>query len=153
MSIEVIENGDVFASGAEALVNPVNCVGVAGKGLALEFRRRFPGNFLAYVRSCRDGWLQPGRVLTSPAAPGSRPPYVFNFPTKIHWRDGSALSIIESGIPALVAETARFRAGSIAIPALGCGEGGLRWEDVRPLLEAAFSDAPGVRALLHPPRR
>lgn len=139
--------GDIFRANVEALVNPVNCVGVAGRGLALEFRKRFPENFAFYQKACCEGEIAPGRVhlVARPFPPVPRtahwPKRIVNFPTKRHWRDTSRLEDIEAGLLDLTAAVRSWGIRSIAIPALGCGLGGLDWSDVRPRIELAFVNA------------
>ncbi len=128
--------GDIFSSKAEALVNPVNCVGVMGKGLALAFKQRFPSNYQYYRKTCNDGGLKLGQVLTYVRTSPDLPKYLINFPTKGHFRSSSRLQDIESGLVALAAEVSGRQIGSLAVPALGCGLGGLDWAQVRPQIEA-----------------
>ena len=125
--------GSIFDSGCEALVNPVNCVGVMGKGLALQFKQRFPTNFASYAKACRAGDLVPGRMHLFDT--GSQlPRCIVNFPTKRHWRDASRLEDVAHGLAALAGVIAANDIRSIAIPPLGCGLGGLPWPDVRALI-------------------
>jgi len=150
-----LAEGDLLASGAEALVNPVNCVGVAGKGLALAFRQRWPGAYEEYRRACASGWLRPGRILPvlTPDAPrDTQAVLILHFPTKRHWRTPSRLQDIEYGLEALNAYLRAFAVASVAVPALGCGLGGLDWKDVRPLIEAALGDIVACDVLLYPPQ-
>lgn len=126
-----LKQGDIFESGAEALVNPVNCDGTMGKGLALEFRRRYPDNLREYICMCDNRWLQPGCVHVHEMESG----YIINFPTKYHWREKSNLQDIELGLEDLRRTIVKLGIRSIAIPALGCGCGGLKWDEVRPLIE------------------
>jgi len=131
------KNGDILKSDAEALVNTVNCVGVMGAGIALHFKRAFTNNFMLYVKECRLGKVQPGLMLVyETGVPAPR--YIINFPTKRHWRDNSRMEDIESGLEALAKVIIEKNIRSIAIPALGCGLGGLNWLDVKPLIEAAL---------------
>ena len=127
--------GDLFESGAEALVNPVNCVGVAGKGLALEFKKRWPGMNRCYVQDCQSQFLRPGHPTFQKTYDGR---LVVFFPTKRHWRDASRLEDIQAGLPVLAAYLKSYAVASVAIPALGCGLGGLDWADVRPLIVEAL---------------
>lgn len=146
-----LTRGDLFASDAEALVNPVNCVGVMGKGLAAEFKRIFPAGFRAYAAACRRNEVAPGKMFVFPTGLASGPQHVICFPTKRHWRDASRLEDIEVGLVAL-AELARSRPfRSIAIPPLGCGLGGLQWDEVRPRIESTFSSIADVRAVVFEP--
>jgi O-acetyl-ADP-ribose deacetylase (regulator of RNase III) len=153
--------GDILQSDAEALVNPVNCVGVMGKGLALKFKRAFPENFESYVSACSDGLVKLGRVHVFATASLRHtiktgrlvnPRYIVNFPTKHHWRDKSRISDIESGLCSLVDAVRRLGMWSIAIPPIGCGLGGLNWSVVRPMIEHMFSRLPEVRVVLYGPR-
>jgi O-acetyl-ADP-ribose deacetylase (regulator of RNase III) len=149
--IEIV-TGDLLAARVEALVNPVNCVGVMGKGLALAFRRAFPDNFHAYQAACRAGVLRPGCVFVVEQGRGLVPRFLINLPTKRHWRDRARLEDIDAGLVALVRVIADRGIRSFAIPALGCGEGGLAWADVRPRIQAALAPLAGVRVLLFGPR-
>ena len=144
-------HGNLLQAEAEALVNTVNCVGVMGKGIALQFKQAFPENFRAYQRACRAGEVQPGRALVFEAGCLTSPRYIINVPTKRHWREDSRLEDVEAGLAALVDEVKRLGIRSIAVPPLGCGNGGLNWADVRPRIEAAFAQVPEVRVLLFAP--
>jgi O-acetyl-ADP-ribose deacetylase (regulator of RNase III) len=145
------QNGDILQADVEALVNPVNCVGVMGRGLALQFRQRFPENYLAYKAVCDRGELTPGAMLVCDLDRRENPRYVINFPTKRHWKDKSRIEDIQSGLRVLVEEVRRREIASIAVPPLGCGLGGLDWKHVRPLIEEAFGSLPHVRVLVFEP--
>lgn len=134
------KSGNLFDAPVEALVNAVNCEGVMGKGLALTFKNRFPEMFTSYAETCRKGDLRPGELHCF-QSPGK--PWVINFPTKDRWRNPSRLEYIESALPRLVAFVQHHGIRSIAIPALGCGLGGLKWDDVKPRIEAAFRPIEG----------
>lgn len=138
--------GSLFDTGAVALVNPVNCVGVMGAGLALQFKRRFPSNFAAYQDDCRSGILHPGRVTLFREA-GC---WIVNFPTKDHWRDPSRLEWVESGLAYLRKVLDLDRIRSVAVPALGCGLGGLKWPDVKQAIEGALGDG-SFETFVYPP--
>jgi len=146
-----IVKGDILHADADAVVNTVNCVGVMGRGIALQFRRAFPENFRVYQEACKRGELRPGMVLTHKTKTLTRPYYVINFPTKTHWKGKSKLEYIEFGLRALVEEVKRLGIRTVAVPPLGCGLGGLRWSDVRPLIEQAFEQVPDVHVLLYQP--
>jgi O-acetyl-ADP-ribose deacetylase (regulator of RNase III) len=146
-----IKTGDILAADVEALVNTVNCVGIMGRGIALQFRKAFPGNFKAYEEACKRKNLQPGRMFVFSTGELTNPRYIINFPTKRHWKGKSQLADIESGLIALVAEIRRLGIRSVAIPPLGCGQGGLDWAEVRPRIEQALADVPDVRVLLFSP--
>ena len=146
-------DGDIFEADVEALVNPVNCVGVAGKGLAKEFGDRFPENLHWYKRACACDTLSLGHIHVGQLdGPAGRKRRIVNFPTKNDWRDVSYLGPISRALDELVAWVKEWNIKSIAIPALGCGLGGLRWDDeVRPMIEGAFAALPDVRVILYPP--
>lgn len=140
-------HGNILDADAKALVNPVNCVGVMGKGLALQFKRTFPENYLWYKRACGRNRVQIGQVLSIPV---STTQFVINFPTKRHFQDQSKLKDIKVGLEALVSAIELLGIQSIAIPALGCGLGGLRWPLVRKLIEEEFVGS-SVRVMIYEP--
>jgi O-acetyl-ADP-ribose deacetylase (regulator of RNase III) len=144
--------GNLLQSDAEALVNPVNCVGVMGRGLALQFKKAWPDNFTAYQAACRRGELQPGRMLVFETGQSANPKYLINFPTKRHWRDNSRMEDIDAGLAALADEIRTRRICSVAVPALGSGLGGLDWRDVRTRIEAALGALRDVRVAVFEPR-
>src|SRR5437764_14331113 len=139
MSNIELKRGNILHANAEALVNTVNCVGVMGKGVALQFKQAFPENFRLYSQACRAKEVRPGRMFIVPTL-GSNPRYIINFPTKRHWKGKSRLEDIRAGLAALVEEVQRLNIHSIALPPLGCGNGGLDWSEVRPTIEAALRD-------------
>jgi O-acetyl-ADP-ribose deacetylase (regulator of RNase III) len=144
--------GDIIGEDAEALVNSVNCVGVMGRGIALQFKQAFPENFKAYEAACRRGEMQPGRMFVFPTGQLTNPRYIINFPTKRHWRGKSRLEDIETGLEALVGEIRNREIRSIAIPPLGSGLGGLKWSEVKPRIEEALTELEGVRVVVFEPR-
>lgn len=146
-----IVRGNLLEAPVEALVNTVNCVGYMGKGIALQFKQAFPANFRAYEAACRAGAVVPGAMLVHDHGMLIQPRYVVNFPTKRHWRGKSRMEDIESGLAALVNEVRERGIRSIAIPPLGCGLGGLPWDEVRPRIEAAFAELPDVDVHLYAP--
>lgn len=131
---------DMFDADVEAIVNPVNCVGVMGAGLALDVRSRFPLCFAAYRREYLARRLAVGKVLPFRQRDSDQPRWILNLPTKFHWRDKSKLDIINLGLQDLAKVISTRAIRSIAIPKLGCGLGGLHWEDVRPLILDALRD-------------
>jgi O-acetyl-ADP-ribose deacetylase (regulator of RNase III) len=143
--------GDILAADTEALVNTVNCRGVMGRGVALLVKRAYPEVFRSYRAACEQGEVQPGRMHVVPIVRVTDQRYVINFPTKRHWKARARLQDIEVGLAALVAEIKAREIRSVAIPALGCGNGGLDWNVVRPLIEAAFAELPNVRVLMFDP--
>jgi O-acetyl-ADP-ribose deacetylase (regulator of RNase III) len=144
--------GNLLEADVDALVNTVNTVGVMGKGIALQFKKAFPENFTAYERACKAGDVQPGRMFTVDLHRLQSPRFIINFPTKRDWKHKSRLIDIEAGLVALVSEITRLGITSIAVPPLGCGNGGLDWADVRPRIEAALAAVPDVRVLLFAPK-
>jgi len=145
-----LSRGDMLNTQVDALVNTVNTVGVMGKGIALQFRQAFPGNYKVYARACAAGEVQPGRMLVV-ETDQFIPRYIINFPTKRHWREKSRLDDIETGLVALVEAVRTYGIQTVAVPPLGCGYGGLSWDDVRPRIEAAFAALPDVEVLLFTP--
>ena len=145
-------SGNLLDADAQALVNPVNCVGVMGKGLALQFKQAFPANYAAYRAACGRGEVQPGRMFVTETGAQTGPQFLINFPTKRDWRSASRLDDIETGLTALVAEVEARDIRSLALPALGCGLGGLDWEAVGPQIVNAFVTLPDVRVLLYVPQ-
>ena len=143
--------GNLFEENTEALVNTVNSVGVMGKGIALHFKQAYPENFRQYERACRAKEVQPGQMFTVPTGSLLNPKYIINFPTKRHWKNKSQIEDIKSGLLALVAEVKRLGITSIAIPPLGCGNGGLDWQEVKPLIESAFIHLPHIDIVIFEP--
>lgn len=144
--------GNLLEADAEALVNTVNTVGHMGKGIALQFKQAYPENFVAYARAVKRGEVQAGRMFVVPTGFVTNPRYIINFPTKRHWRGRSRIEDVDSGLEALVGEIRRLGIRSIAMPPLGCGNGGLDWRDVEPRIKRALTDLGDVRVLLFAPR-
>lgn len=119
--------GDLFSSDASVLVNTVNCVGVMGKGIAAAFKKRFPDNYIDYKKRCARNELRPGHPYLFKDPSGIS---IINFPTKDHWRSPSRMSFVEEGLDWFVANWSNLGIDSVAFPPLGCGNGGLAWEDV-----------------------
>jgi len=136
--------GDILKAQTEALVNTVNCVGVMGKGIALSFKKAFPDNFKAYEKACKRKEMKPGKMFVYETNTLTYPHYIINFPTKRHWRGNSRIEDIELGMKALIEVIRSRNIRSVAIPPLGCGLGGLNWEEVRLVIENAFSTLPEV---------
>ena len=143
--------GNILEADAEALINTVNCVGVMGRGIALQFKQAYPDNFRAYRQACAAQEVRPGRMCVFPTGRVINPRYIINFPTKRHWKGKSRTQDIEAGLDALVAEVKRLGIRSVAIPPLGCGNGGLDWADIEPRIRSAFFALPEVRVLLFVP--
>jgi O-acetyl-ADP-ribose deacetylase (regulator of RNase III) len=150
MTVTLI-NGDLLQQDVEAIVNTVNTVGVMGKGIALQFKQKWPENFRAYEKACKRGEVQPGKMFIYDAGGLLKPRYIINFPTKRHWRGKSRIEDIEAGLEDLIHQIRRLGIRSIALPPLGCGNGGLDWDDVRPGIERAFAGLPEVDVRLFAP--
>lgn len=144
-------SGNLLRSDADALVNTVNTVGVMGKGIALQFRRAYPEMFASYAAAARAGDVSIGRMHVWETGSLTGPRFIINFPTKRHWRAPSRLADIDAGLKDLVGVVRDRHIGSIAIPPLGCGNGGLRWSEVEPIIRAAFEPLPDVTVHLFAP--
>lgn len=145
--------GDILEAHVEALVNTVNCVGVMGRGVALQFKQAFPENFKRYAAACAREEVQPGRMFVYETHTLANPKFIINFPTKRHWRGKSRIADIEAGLMALVDEIRKRKIRSIAIPPLGAGLGGLDWRDVRPRIDAALNPLDDVEIIVFEPER
>lgn len=144
--------GDLFATKAFALVNTVNTVGVMGKGIALHFKELFHENFVQYKEACKNGELKVGRMLVvrdSCESLGER--LIINFPTKMHWRNPSEYGYVEEGLKALHEVIVNEGLKEIAIPPLGCGNGGLDWATVRGMIEQGLGDLEDVNIIVYEP--
>jgi len=134
-------------------VNSVNCVGVMGRGVALQFKRAFPANFKVYQAACRRGEVLPGKMLVYDTQRDVNPRYIINFPTKRHWRGRSRLGDIEVGLDALVTEIKNRGIKSVALPPLGSGLGGLDWRVVRQRIAASLGQLREVRVTVFEPQK
>ena len=146
--LKLIRNGDLFTSSCQVIVNPVNCVGVMGAGLAKSFKHRYPDMFTAYQYHCGndlDNPLKPGMLLLYTKSN----PWVLNFPTKLHWRDKSRLCDIDAGMRKLVQSYKHKGIKSVAFPMLGCGLGGLSREDVQQIIHDRVAEASDLEAELY----
>jgi O-acetyl-ADP-ribose deacetylase (regulator of RNase III) len=144
-------SGNLLEADVEALVNTVNTVGIMGKGIALQFRQAFPENYEAYRKACELGEVEPGQMFVFHTGELHNPRFIINFPTKRHWKGKSKMADIESGLAALVKVIRKERIRSIALPPLGCGNGGLNWDDVLPHIKEAFAALPETRLLVYAP--
>jgi O-acetyl-ADP-ribose deacetylase (regulator of RNase III) len=147
----ILTQGNLLEARAEALVNTVNTVGIMGKGIALMFKERFPENFEAYEAACEAELMDVGRMFLTPGLELGGPRWIINFPTKKHWRSPSKLEWIEAGLKDLREVIVKHGIRSIAIPPLGCGDGGLDWSVVRGMIERELADLPGVEILVYEP--
>lgn len=143
--------GNLLMAPVEALVNTVNTKGVMGKGIALQFKNAFPAMFKDYAAAAKRGEVKLGHMHVWPTQALDGPEYVINFPTKGHWRARSRIRDIESGLQDLVRVIRELDISSVAVPPLGCGNGGLEWDDVEPLIRTAFDGLPEVDVRVFPP--
>lgn len=147
-----LRTGDILKADAEAIVNTVNCVGIMGRGIALQFKKAFPANFRAYALACEVGEVQPGKMFVHDTGSFTNPRYIINFPTKRHWKGKSRMEDIDSGLLALAREIRERGIKTVAVPPLGAGLGGLDWDDVRPRIEAALRDVPDLDVMIYEPK-
>ena len=134
----VVKIGNIFESSCSTIVNTVNCVGVMGKGIALEFKKKYPEMFMEYVLKCDRGEVKPG----FPYVYQNNGISILNFPTKDHWRSPSRLSYVTDGLNWFVENYEKYGIDSIAFPPLGCGNGGLNWNVVGPIMYQKLSKLP-----------
>ncbi len=135
----IVKIGNMFESKCATIVNAVNCVGVMGKGIALEFKRRYPEMYDEYVEKCKAGEVKVGKPYVYNNADGMK---ILNFPTKDHWRSPSRLSYVIDGLNWFIKHYEEYEIKSIAFPALGCGNGGLSWEAVGSVMYNKLCDLP-----------
>jgi O-acetyl-ADP-ribose deacetylase (regulator of RNase III) len=125
------KSGNIFESKMQTLINPINCVGVMGKGLALIFKNKYPEMFNDYITKCANKNVVLGKPYLYKVNDES---FILNFPTKYHWTHNSDLHFINKGLEYLAANSNKLGILSLAVPSLGCGNGGLNWNDVRQLI-------------------
>lgn len=135
---------NIFEISVQTIVNTVNCVGVMGKGIALEIRKRFPDIYQHYVAACKKGEVRIGRLRLYK----EQVPWVLNFPTKRHWKGDSRLEYIERGLKTFVKGYKKSGIQSIAFPKLGCGSGGLAWKNVKPMMEKYLKGLPDIDVVI-----
>ena len=145
------QRGDLLNANAEALVNTVNCVGIMGRGIALQFKKMYPRNFAAYAAACSANELEPGKMFVFPTGEMTNPKYIINFPTKRHWRGNSKIEDIDAGLKALREELIDRGVKSVAIPPLGSGLGGLPWSAVKQRIVEALDDLQDVEIIVFEP--
>jgi O-acetyl-ADP-ribose deacetylase (regulator of RNase III) len=151
MAMIEFKTGDILKADAEALVNTVNCVGIMGRGIALQFKNEFPENFKAYAAACAREEVQPGKMFVFETQTLTNPKFIINFPTKRHWRGKSRMEDIDSGLMALVQEILDRGVRSIAVPPLGSGLGGLKWSEVRPRIVSALQAIDNLQTTVFEP--
>lgn len=140
---------DIFSLDVDAIVNPVNCVGVMGGGLALEFKNRYPINFTAYKTACDNKMLVPGNLFTVKISDlGVK--YLINFPTKKHYKNPSRIEYINKGLIALKEFVDISSIETLGLPAIGCGLGGLSYDVVKKCIEKEFKDHECLIYLIKP---
>ncbi|MBQ0214676.1 macro domain-containing protein [Proteus vulgaris] len=146
-----LTRGNLLHANTEAIVNAVNCVGVMGRGIALQFKKAWPDNFKAYALACKNKELIPGVMFIYQIQKTSNPRFIINFPTKRHWRNASNIKDIEAGLITLVDEIKQRNIKSIAIPPLGAGLGGLEWSVVYEKIKIAMETLTDVHVLIYTP--
>lgn len=147
----IYKKGDLLSENTEAIVNTVNCVGIMGRGIALQFKKRFPDNFKAYEAACKREEVTPGKMFIYETGTLTNPKFLINFPTKRHWRGASRMEDIDSGLQDLVRVIKEYEIKSIALPPLGCGLGGLNWNEVRVHIENALNELTDVNVTVFEP--
>lgn len=143
--------GNLLEADVEAVVNTVNTVGIMGKGIALMFKDRFPANFAAYARACEHEEVRIGKMFVTENRQLFGPKWIINFPTKTHWRARTKIEWIEEGLEDLVRVIKEKNIRSIAVPPLGCGNGGLDWADVQPLIVNALGNSESLEIVVYEP--
>lgn len=144
-------HGDILKADVEAIVNTVNCVGVMGRGIALQFKKAWPENFKQYALACKHNEVVPGKMFVYETLELTNPRYIVNFPTKRHWKGASRIEDIDSGLNSLALEIKNKKISSIAIPPLGAGLGGLDWHNVKDKIVQHLSDLSDVDILVFEP--
>ena len=145
--------GNLLESEVEAQVNTVNTVGIMGAGIALQFKQKYPDCFYHYQIVCKQGHLNIGSMFVYPTPAGSIPKYIINFPTKKHWKNPSEIEWIEEGLDCLKYTIQLYNIKSIAIPALGCQNGGLSWTEIKPLIEKHMKELSDVKVIIYEPQK
>ncbi len=147
-----LKTGNILKDESEAIVNTVNCVGVMGKGLALQFKKAYPDNFKQYKSACDKGLVKIGKMFVTKHTDMINNQWIMNFPTKNHWRGSSKIDYIDLGLMDLVNQVKKLKIKSIAIPPLGTGLGGLDWNIVKEKTIEAFADLNSVEAIIYEPK-
>ncbi len=146
------KTGNILADKAQAIVNTVNCVGVMGKGLALQYKKAFPSNFKEYKSACDKHLVTPGKMFITKYDDILESKFIINFPTKKHWKGASKIEFIDDGLLDLVDQIKELNITSIAIPPLGAGLGGLDWELVKSRIVETFSTIENVEIVIYEPK-
>lgn len=145
------KTGNILKDNSDAIVNTVNCVGVMGKGLALQFKKAFPENFKEYKKACDNGQVKTGEVFITEHNDIVSKKWIINFPTKNHWKGRSEISYITQGLDDLILNIQRLGISSIAIPPLGAGLGGLEWPEVRQAILDKLGQLDNVKVTVYEP--
>jgi O-acetyl-ADP-ribose deacetylase (regulator of RNase III) len=145
------KQGDILGEDVEAIVNTVNCVGVMGRGLALQYKNKFPDNFKIYAKACKSEEVIPGKMFVTQTGKLTNPKYIINFPTKRHWKGKSKLEDIDDGLVDLLKIIKKYDIKSIAIPPLGSGLGGLDWNIVKSKIQNAFTNTTDTNIIVYQP--
>ena len=146
------KTGDIFAAETEAIVNTVNCVGVMGRGIALQFKKRFPDNFKEYAIACKQEEVLPGKMFVHSTGTLTYPKYIINFPTKRHWKGKSRIEDIDSGLSDLIRVINEKNIKTLALPPLGCGLGGLYWSEVKNKIIEKLMNLQSVQIIVFEPQ-
>ena len=145
------KRGDILSEDVEAIVNTVNCVGVMGRGLALQYKNKFPENFKVYAKACKQEEVIPGKMFITQTEQLTNPKYIINFPTKRHWKGKSKIEDIDDGLTDLINAIKKYNIKSIAIPPLGSGLGGLDWDMVKNKIENKLDNISDVNIVVYQP--
>lgn len=149
--IELKKKGDLLKENVDAIVNTVNCVGIMGKGIALQFKMAYPANFKEYKKACDTNEIKIGKMFVTEQPDLFKNKLIINFPTKNHWRGKSKIDYIENGLDDLKSVIQQYNITSIAIPPLGCGLGGLDWNTVKDTIFNKLGDLDHIHIILYEP--
>lgn len=146
-----LHHGNVLSDDTEAIVNTVNCEGFMGKGIALQFKKAYPDNYKVYHNACNRKEVRIGKMLVYETGSTFNPKYIINFPTKNKWKENSRIEYIKEGLLDLKRVISKLNIDSIAVPPLGCGLGGLKWDEVKPLIIQELTEIKKLDVHLYPP--
>jgi len=149
----IFKQGNIFDADTEAIVNAVNAVGVMGAGIALMFKEVFPDNYRLYKQACKRNEVLVGHMFVTENPMPHGPLYIINFPTKQHWNNFSNFEWIVKGLKDLRRVIGVENIQSIAIPALGCGYGGLSWREVKKAIVNELDQLNKVKILVYEPKK
>lgn len=149
--IKIKKQGNLLDEQVDALVNTINCVGVMGKGIALQFKMMFPQNYAEYKKACERNEVKIGKMFITERGRLFSPHYIINFPTKEHWKEKSKIEYIECGLHDLIENIKKLKIKSIAVPPLGSGSGGLKWSDVKSLILEKIAEVEDLSVIIYEP--